>query len=69
MKAKLIEKMAQLALQHPQMDVSDIYNALMQSIPDADVDFVSQHYAMMLTVARSARAAPKDVQEFLLKNA
>ena len=68
MKAKLIDKIAQLALQHPQMDVSDIYNALMQSIPDADVDFVSQHYAMMLTVARSARESPKSIQDIILKS-
>jgi hypothetical protein len=68
MRAKLIDKMAQLALQHPQMDVSDIYNALMQSVPDADVDFVSQHYAMMLTVARSAREAPKSIQDIILKS-
>lgn len=68
MQAKLIDKMAQLSLQHPQLDVSDIYNMLMKSIPDADVDFVSQHYAMMLTVARSVREAPKSIQEIILKS-
>ncbi len=68
MQAKLIDKMAQLALQHPQMDVSDVYNMFMRALPDADVAFVSSHYAMMLTVARSAREAPKDVQEIIITN-
>ena len=68
MQAKLIDKMAQLALLYPHRDVSDIYNMLMQSIPDTDVDFVSQHYAMMLTVARSAREAPTSIQDIILKS-
>lgn len=68
MQATLIDKMAQLALQHPQVDVSDIYNLLMQSIPDADVGFVSQHYAMFLTIAREARNAPQDIKEMILQS-
>lgn len=68
MQANPIDKMAQLALQYPQLDISDIYNTLMQSIPDADVGFVSQNYAMFLTIAREARNAPQDIKKMILES-
>lgn len=68
MQSKLIDKMAQLALQYMEADVSDVYNMLMRSIPDADVGFLSSHYALMMTVAHEARKAPRDIQEMILKS-
>lgn len=68
MQAQLIDKMAQLALQYIDTDVSDIYNMLMRSVSDGDVTFLSSHYALMLTVAREARKAPRDIQEIILNS-
>lgn len=68
MQARLIDQMARIALQHPDWDVSDVYNALMRAIPMSDVEFLSKHYALMLNVARAARAAPPDIQEMILKS-
>jgi hypothetical protein len=68
MQSKSIDIMAQLALQYIDTDVSDIYNMLMRSVSDGDVTFLSSHYALMLTVAREARKAPRDIQEIILNS-
>lgn len=65
MQGKLIDQMARLALQHPDLDVSDIYNMLMRSVEGADVAFLAGCYALMLTVAREARNAPRDIQDII----
>lgn len=66
MQGKLIDQMAGLALQYPDVDMCNLYNMLMRSVRDADVDFVSKHFALMLTVAREARNAPQDIQRLIL---
>lgn len=68
MQARLIDQFAKLALQHPEWDVSDVYNAFMYALPMSDVPVVSKHYALMLNVARAARAAPLDIQEMILRS-
>ena len=65
MQELLIERMAQLALEHPDMDISNVYNTLMRSVSDAEVPFLTQWYALLLTVAAEARNAPADIQALI----
>ena len=65
MQGNLIDRMAQLALQHPDMDVNVIYDMLMRSAADAEIQFLSVWQALLMDVAQEARHAPKDIQAII----
>ncbi len=65
MQGNLIDRMAQLALQHPDMDVNVIYDMLMHSASDAEIQFLSVWQALLMAVAQEARHAPKDIQAII----
>lgn len=68
MQGNLVDQFAKLALQHPEWDVSRVFNIFINAAPMSDEKFISDHFAMFITTAREARNAPKDIQALILRS-
>lgn len=64
----LFDKFGSLAIQNPDVEISDLYNRFMQQIDDEDVAFVSKHFALFLRSAKDARNAPEDIKGEIVGN-